>query len=67
MFARKKCNKQANAFHCRECEFCETETKFETLSLKGEPTLGRCPYYKGKKFCVLLRQKACNKFKLKHG
>lgn len=49
---------------CGECSFCEVETKFETLSLKGEPTLGRCPYYINKRFCVLLSQKACDKFKL---
>lgn len=50
--------------YCKECAFCEVETKFETLSLKGEPTLGRCPYYTNKRFCVLLSQSACNKFKL---
>lgn len=54
-------------YHCKECSLCEVETKFETLSLKGEPTLGRCPHYKNMMFCVLLSQKACDKFVLMDG
>lgn len=52
---------------CLECAFCEVEKKFETLNLKGEPTLGRCPNYTNKKYCVLLSEQACNKFKIKNG
>lgn len=50
---------------CRECVHVTIETKFSTLSLKGEPTLGRCPYYTGGKYCVLLSQKSCGHFKNK--
>ena len=36
-----------------------------TLSIKGEPTMGECPYWTQSK-CVLLSQKACIKhFKMK--
>lgn len=64
MCARARSKKPQITNHCRECAFCEVETKFETLSLKGEPTLGRCPHYTNKEFCVLLKQRACDKFKL---
>lgn len=48
---------------CRDCANVTIETKFRTLSVTGEPTLGRCPYYKESKFCVLLSQKICEHFK----
>ena len=50
---------------CGECVHVTIETKFNTLSLKGEPTLGRCPYYTDGKYCVLLSQKSCEHFKNK--
>lgn len=50
---------------CRECEHVTIVTRFHTLSVKGEPTLGECPYWTQSK-CVLLSQKACAKhFKMK--
>ena len=39
---------------CRDCVHVTIDTKFNTLSLKGEPTLGRCPYYTDGRYCVLL-------------
>lgn len=50
---------------CGECVNVTIVTKFNTLSLKGEPTLGRCPYYTDGKYCVLLSQKSCEHFKNK--
>ena len=47
---------------CRECAKVEIVTKFSTLSLKGEPTLGRCPH---EKYCVILNHKACDNFVMK--
>lgn len=50
-------------FHkCGECANVVEETKFHTLSLKGKPTLGRCPHYMDGKVCVLLSQMSCDKF-----
>lgn len=58
---------QTNAVQhvCRDCVHVTIDTKFNTLSLKGEPTLGRCPYYTDGKYCVLLSQKSCENFKNK--
>lgn len=67
MCAKAKIKKTQTVNHCRECAFCEVETKFETLSLKGEPTLGRCPNYTNKEYCVLLSQRACKLFIMKDG
>lgn len=67
MYARAKIKKTQTVNHCRECAFCEVEAKYETLSLKGDPTLGRCPHYTNRKYCVLLSQKACNMFRMKNG
>ena len=65
MCAKRKSKAVFKEVHyCMECSFCEVETSFETLSLKGKPTLGRCQYYKDKKFCLLLSQRACDKFRL---
>lgn len=50
---------------CRDCVHVTADTKFNTLSLKGEPTLGRCPYYTDGQYCVLLSQKSCEHFKKK--
>ncbi len=44
---------------CRECANCtEVWEPHNLLSLKGEPTLGTCPYWTQSR-CVLLSQKAC--------
>lgn len=48
---------------CRDCVHVTIDTKFNTLSLKGEPALGRCPYYTDGRYCVLLSQKSCEHFK----
>lgn len=63
MSARKKI-KINDPHKCRECAFCEIVTNFHTLSVKGEPTLGKCPHYTNREFCVLLSQQACDKFRL---
>ncbi len=46
---------------CGECANVEIVTKFNTLSVTGKPTLGRCEY---KEFCVILSEPACSHFKL---
>lgn len=67
MCARVKIKKSQITNHCGECAFCEVETKFETLSLKGGFTLERCPYYTNRKYCILLSQKACDMFRMRNG
>lgn len=52
--------KEAPIKFCRDCKNVTPVTKFNTLSLKGEPTLGRCPHAK---YSVLLSQAACEHFK----
>lgn len=49
---------------CGECGWVTIVTRFHTLSIKGEPTMGECPHWKESR-CVLLRQKSCNHFKQK--
>lgn len=44
---------------CGECANCTPVTKFRTLSIKGEPTMGRCPK---EKHCVLLSQEGCREW-----
>ena len=43
---------------CRECVNCTEVTEPEKLSVKGEPILGRCPFWTESK-SVLLSQIAC--------
>lgn len=63
MAVKKQKKQKAEEEHtCRECEHCTEVTIFHTLSVKGEPTMGTCPYWKQSK-CVLLSQKSCQKFK----
>ena len=45
-------------YYCRDCQKAVPVMDFHTLSLKGEPTMARCPHVKG--HCVLLSQKACD-------
>lgn len=48
---------------CGECKNCTPETSHHTLSVHGrKPTMGRCPWYKDGKFCVLLSDRACEHF-----
>lgn len=48
---------------CRDCVHVEIVTKHSTLSVLGEPTLGRCPFYTGGKYCVLLLHDSCENYK----
>ena len=51
---------------CHECAHVVEVTKFNTLTVNGlKPTLGKCQYYTNGKYCVLLSQKSCSKFKKK--
>lgn len=60
--AKKKILDSDEKHFCRECKHVEFVTKFQTLSLEGKPTLGRCPYYTNGKWCVILSQKSCEHF-----
>lgn len=56
---KKESNKKPVVTHkCGECANVTLVTIFHTLSIKGEPTMGECPYWTQSK-CVLLSQKAC--------
>lgn len=46
---------------CRECAYLSLIYDNHTLSLKGKPTLGRCPYVTNR--CVIVSEKACEHFK----
>lgn len=50
----------ANIGRCGECEHCTPVTRFHTLNVHGEPTIGTCPYWMESK-CVLLSQKGCER------
>lgn len=52
----------AETHRCRECRHVTVVTKFHTLSIKGEPTLGECPHWTQSR-CVLLSQRSCIHFK----
>ena len=41
-------------YYCRDCQKAVPVMDFHTLSIKGEPTMARCPHVKG--HCVLLSQ-----------
>lgn len=45
---------------CGDCVRGEVYLEFSTLSLKGMPTIKKCPYFEYKR---LLSEKACDKFK----
>lgn len=47
---------------CRDCQCAVPVMDFHTLSIKGEPTMARCPHVHGR--CVLLSQRACDKLVL---
>ena len=53
---------ELNVGVCRDCALVTYVTKWETLSLKGEPTLGTCPYQDVK---VLLSLRGCPHWKEK--
>lgn len=46
---------------CGDCMHCSPYMSFNTLSIKGKPTMGTCPFWKTSK-CILLTQPACEKF-----
>ena len=46
---------------CKHCKHCTPYMEFHTLSLKGQPTMGTCPYWTTSK-CVLLSLDSCNHF-----
>ena len=54
--------KKAEVGTCGECANCTIVTKHNTLSIRGDPTLGRCPK---EEYCVLLSQKGCQDWKKK--
>lgn len=56
--------KQAKHPTCGMCKNCTPLTDFHTLSIKGEPTLGRCPKWTKSK-SVLLSLDWCKEIELK--
>lgn len=62
---RTKLKKEEKVYRCEECAYVEIEKAHHTLSLMGTPTLGRCPFYTNRKYCVLLSQLSCEQFKMK--
>ena len=58
---KKTINKQEEIHYCRECARCVPDLTFYTLSIKGEPTLGKCPYVRVGR-CVLLSDRSCEHF-----
>lgn len=55
----RKTKKEQARHYCRECAHVEYLTAFHTLSVKGEPTLGACPF---REWRVLLCDRACPNF-----
>lgn len=49
----KKKQKEVELHRCGECANITPVTRFHTLNVYGEPTLGTCPYWKESK-CVLM-------------
>lgn len=65
--ARKKSIITKELHYCRECVHCTIVDKPTTFSVKKEPTLGKCPFWKESP-CVLLSQLACeDNFEMKDG
>lgn len=56
---KRKPKAQPVRHYCRECVRCTPVTRFETLSVTGEPTLGECPL---REWRVLLCEPACRFF-----
>ena len=61
----KKNSKIKVDWTCRDCQNCEPVTEFHTLSMKGEPTLGRCPYWTQSKSVLLSLDYCTEHFKRK--
>ena len=60
----QRAQEASESHSCRECSHVTVVTDFHTLTINGQkPTLGRCPYYTGGKYCVILSQKSCEHFK----
>lgn len=54
--------KKAERF-CRDCSHSTPDTKFENLSVNGEPTLLSCPFKEWR--MVITTNEVCENFKLK--
>lgn len=54
----KSISKPTVQHRCRECANVSIVTRFHTLNINGDPTLGECPYWTASR-CVLLSQRAC--------
>ena len=59
---RKKAKAPTTRHYCRECARCIPVTRFHTLSVTGQPTLGECPL---REWRVLLSDPACPSFREK--
>ena len=56
--------KKTTAEHsCKECALCEELTEQRFLSLKEEPTLGRCPHWTESRSVLLSWKHNCSNFK----
>ena len=58
---KEKKEKKLPDGRCGECSHCVPVTRFHTLNVHGQPTLGECPYWTLSR-CVLLSQRACKHF-----
>ena len=58
----KKKQDDKPVFHCEDCAHATFDTKFENLSVNGEPTLLVCPFSQWRK---LFKEIACDNFKHK--
>ena len=61
--AKKKVEEYPPCGLCGHCEY--VMEPFNLLSLKGEPTLGKCPYVPNR--CVLLSERGCRHFTIREG
>lgn len=48
---------------CRDCQFSETDWKFENLSVDGKPTLLKCSIHTERK--RIINEQGCNDYKSK--
>ena len=62
---KKRAVKAKVDWTCRDCQNCELVKDFHTLSIKGEPTLGRCQYWKESKSVLLSLDYCTENFKRK--
>ena len=64
--AQKKKQNSTGKGICGDCAHVNVVTEQHTMSVFGNPTLGRCSYYTEGKYCVLLSQAGCEHFKYKN-